>query len=77
MSCSFHSERSPTEVTSHIGASAGPGTALARDPLTFEVKGSYADPDADTTGLRAAFQEALFSGSHEEQRQLIEDVFTL
>ena len=23
-----------------------------RDPLTFEVKGSYADPDADTTGLR-------------------------
>lgn len=23
-----------------------------RDPLTFEVKGSYADPNADTTGLR-------------------------
>jgi SAM-dependent methyltransferase len=23
-----------------------------RDPLTFEVKGSYADPDADTSGLR-------------------------
>ena len=23
-----------------------------REPLTFEVRGSYADPDADTTGLR-------------------------
>ena len=29
-------------------------------------------PFADTHALRRAFQEALFSGSHEEQRQLIE-----
>ena len=51
-------------VETFAGLFQGPGWAVER---AWDMR-----PFADTHALRRSFQEALFSGSHDEQRQLIE-----
>jgi len=46
--------------------------ALVQGPQWMIERAWNQRPFADTHALRRSFQEALFSGSHEEQRQLIE-----